>query len=109
MLLGSSWLCQQSRQRPGRCGDAGLHRRGDAEGLVNAEKLFGKGEVQAVRSPQMLPLLSEGIRYPREAAHLHADRLVHSPPGFAELNAPAILGIFARSSNLAVIARTSNV
>ena len=34
------------------------------------------GEVQAVGSPQVLPLLAEGVREPGEAAHLHADREV---------------------------------
>jgi hypothetical protein len=30
-------------------------------------------EVQAVRSPQILPFFAEGIRQPRKAAHLHSD------------------------------------
>ena len=31
------------------------------------------GEVQAVRGPQILPLLTEGIRQACQAAHLHSD------------------------------------
>src|ERR1017187_5301994 len=31
------------------------------------------GEVQAVRGPEVLPLLAERICQPREAAHLHSD------------------------------------
>ena len=34
------------------------------------------GEVKAVRGPQVLPLLAEAVRQPREAAHLHANREV---------------------------------
>lgn len=34
------------------------------------------GEVEAIRAPQVLPLLAEGIRQSREAAHLHSDREV---------------------------------
>jgi hypothetical protein len=33
-------------------------------------------EVRAVRGPQVLLLFAEGIRQPREAAHLHANREV---------------------------------
>ena len=32
------------------------------------------GEVKAVGSPEVLPLLRESIRQPRKAAHLHSDR-----------------------------------
>jgi hypothetical protein len=35
--------------------------------------------VQAVRRPQVLPLLRERIRQPREAAHAHADRQILAP------------------------------
>jgi hypothetical protein len=34
------------------------------------------GEVQAVRGPEVLPLLRERVRQPREAAHVHPDREV---------------------------------
>src|ERR1035441_79869 len=34
------------------------------------------GEVQAIRGPEVLPLLRERIRQPREAPHLHSDREV---------------------------------
>ena len=33
-------------------------------------------EVQAVRGPQVLPFLAEGVRQSRETAHLHSDREV---------------------------------
>ena len=32
------------------------------------------GEVKAVGSPRIFPLLAEGVRQPRETAHGHADR-----------------------------------
>src|ERR1039458_3695023 len=65
-------LRQQFRQIPHVIRNARLHRRGNAQGLMDAAEIV-VGEVQAVRRPQILPLLREGIRQPREAAHLHSD------------------------------------
>jgi hypothetical protein len=46
-----------------------------AQRLVNPAEVV-VGEVQAVRGPQVFPLLREGIRQPRKAAHAHLDRQV---------------------------------
>lgn len=51
------------------------HGRSDAKRFVNAAEII-VCEVNTVRGPQVVPLLAEGVRQPREAAHGHADRRV---------------------------------
>ena len=53
-------------------GNARFHRRGNADGAVNAAEVV-EGEPQAVGAPQVVPLLAEGIGKARHAAHLHTD------------------------------------
>jgi len=54
---------------------AHFHRRRDAQGLMNPAKVV-PSEMQAIRSPEVLPLLAESIRQAGEMAHAHADREV---------------------------------
>ena len=70
-----SSLRQQFRQIPNVVGQIRLHRRGDPDAAVNAAEIV-IGEVQAVGRPQVLPLLAEPIRQPRQSAHLQSNREV---------------------------------
>ena len=66
---------QKVRQIPNAISDSRFHGGRDAQGLVNAHEVVPR-EVQAIRGPQVLPLFTEGVRQPREPAHLHSDREV---------------------------------
>jgi len=50
-----------------RC-DPRFHRGSDPQRLVNPAEIIIR-EVQAVRSPQILPLLAESARQPRQASN----------------------------------------
>ena len=47
----------------------------DPQRFVNPAEVV-VGEVQAVRGPQILPLLAERVRQPSESPHSHANREV---------------------------------
>src|ERR1039458_4000455 len=49
-----------------------FHRGRNAQRLVNPAEVV-VGEVQTVCRPEVLPLLAESVRQPRQAAHLHSD------------------------------------
>lgn len=72
--IGSRRL-QQLAHRPDVVGNACFHRRRDAQLHVNPHQVV-PGEMQAVCRPEVFPLLTEGVRQAREAAHTHADRQV---------------------------------
>ena len=46
-----------------------------AQRLVNSAEVVAR-EMQTVGGPEILPLVAEAVRQPREAAHLHSDREV---------------------------------
>ena len=77
VAIGSHRLHQQFTEAPDPRRDPRFHRRRDAQGLVNSAEVV-PSEVQAVRGPQVFPLLTERIRQAREAAHTHADRQVRA-------------------------------
>ena len=52
--------------------EARFHGRRDPQSLVNPAEVV-VGEVQAVGSPEVLPLFAERVRQPGQAAHGHAD------------------------------------
>lgn len=76
--LRYSCLCQRFRNLPNAVRQIRLHCRRDAQRLVNATEIVIR-EVQAVRGPEVVLLLAEGVRQPvnpspRQVAHGHADR-----------------------------------
>ena len=73
--IGSHRLHQQFTKVPRAIRNSRFHGRGDAQRLMDPAEVV-VGEVQAICRPQVLPLLRERVRQPREAAHLHSDREV---------------------------------
>src|SRR5690242_104177 len=63
---------QKLAQRPYLPGDPRLHRGCDAQLHMHAAEVV-PSEVETIRGPEVLPLLTEGIGQSREAAHLHSD------------------------------------
>ena len=77
MSLDLLLSCKKFAQCPDAIRDPRFHRRRHTQGLMNAAEVK-VGEVQAVRRPQVLPLLRKGIRQPREATHAHTDRQIRA-------------------------------